>query len=59
MDILSYYGARNDLAKKRIDVLKLKQELVELRIGLEIASGRYMASAPAAADQPRPKEAKP
>jgi outer membrane protein TolC len=59
MDILSYYGARNDLAKKRIDVLKLKQELVELRIGLEIASGRYMAAGTPAPDQPRPKEAKP
>jgi hypothetical protein len=42
VDILSYYGAKNDLAKKTLDILKMKQELVEMRIGLEIASGRYL-----------------
>jgi uncharacterized protein YbbC (DUF1343 family) len=42
VDVLSYYGARNDLAKKRIEILKLKQELVEIKIGLEIASGCYL-----------------
>ena len=47
VDILSYYGAQNDLAKKHIEILKLKQELVEMQIGLEIASGRYLAGAPA------------
>ncbi len=46
VDILSYYGARNDLAKKTLDILKLKQELVEMRIGLEIASGRYLTQTP-------------
>jgi outer membrane protein TolC len=42
VDVLSYYGARNDLAKKRIEILKRKQELVEIKIGLEIASGCYL-----------------
>jgi len=64
VDILSYYGARNDLAKKRLELLKLKQELVEMRIGLEIASGRYLAgakppAAPAADGQAQRKEALP
>jgi len=64
VDILSYYGARNDLAKKRLEILKLKQELVEMQIGLEIASGRYLAgakapSAPAADGQTERKEALP
>jgi outer membrane protein TolC len=60
-DILSFYGARNDLAKKTIEILKLKQELVELRIGLELASGRYLedpARAPAAPAAPRETQAK-
>lgn len=38
-DVLSYYSARNDLDKKRIEILKLKQDLVEAWIGLENASG--------------------
>ena len=64
MDILSHYRAKNDLSKKRIEILKLKQELVEMRIGLEIASGRYLAgakapSAAAADGQAQRKEALP
>jgi len=64
MDILSHYRAKNDLAKKRIEILKLKQELVEMQIGLEIASGRYLAgakapSAAAADGQAQRKEALP
>jgi outer membrane protein TolC len=64
VDILSYYGAQNDLAKKRMEIIKLKQELVEMQIGLEIASGRYLAgakppSAPAAGGQAQQKEALP
>jgi outer membrane protein, heavy metal efflux system len=47
VDVLSYYSARNDVAKKRLDILKLKQSLVETRIALEMASGRYLADAPA------------
>lgn len=64
-DILSFYGARNDLAKKTIDILKLKQELTELRIGLELASGRYLEepsrapAAPAAPRETQPKEGRP
>ena len=63
-DILSYYGAQNDLAKKQIEVLKLRQELVEMQIGLELASGRYLSgeaapAAPAADGQTQRKEALP
>ena len=38
-DVLSYYSARNDLNKKKIEVLKLKQDLVDAWIELENASG--------------------
>jgi outer membrane protein, heavy metal efflux system len=40
-DILSYYEARNTLFSKRIDVLKLKRDLADLGIALEIATGQY------------------
>ena len=42
VDILSFYGAQADLAKRRIEVLKLKQELIDVRTELEISSGRYL-----------------
>jgi outer membrane protein TolC len=54
-DILSYYAARNTLATQRIDLLKLKQSLVELGIALEIAAGQYFPGStlpPAAPPQP-------
>jgi outer membrane protein, heavy metal efflux system len=41
-DALSLYNAQNDLSKKRIETLKLKQELAELGVGLELASGMYL-----------------
>lgn len=41
-DVLSYYSAQNDLAQKRLDLLKLKQQLMDSRIALEIAAGRYL-----------------
>ncbi len=44
-DILSYYTIRNDLAKKRVEVLKLKQELLEVWISLENAAGRLFLDA--------------
>ncbi len=42
VDILSYYSARSMLWQKRLDAIKLKQQLVENWIALEIASGRYL-----------------
>lgn len=41
-DVLSYYITLNSLAQKRLFVLKLKQQLIEGRIALEIASGRFL-----------------
>jgi outer membrane protein TolC len=41
-DVLSYYGSRNELARKRIEVEKLKQQLVQNAVALELASGRYL-----------------
>lgn len=41
-DVLSYYQARNNLLSRKIELLKLKQQLVETRIALEIAAGRLL-----------------
>jgi outer membrane protein TolC len=41
-DVLSYYTAQNDLAQKEIALVKLKQGLVDDKIALEIAVGRYL-----------------
>lgn len=56
VDVLSYYTAQNDLAQKEISILKLKQQLVDSRIGLEIAAGRYLPQ-PATSAQTRPQTA--
>lgn len=60
-DVLSYYAAQNDLSQRKIDLLKLKQQLMDNQIALEIASGRYMPAAPttAPATQPAVAEARP
>jgi len=61
-DVLSFYTARSALAQKRIGVLKLKQQLVENWIAMEIASGQYLPieSAPnAPTTRPIPKEDNP
>lgn len=47
-DVLSYYGALNDLAQKRIGVLKLKQQLVQAGVALELASGQLLPALSAA-----------
>jgi outer membrane protein TolC len=39
-DILNYYNTRRDLMEKRVEVLKLKQNLADMTIALEIAAGR-------------------
>jgi outer membrane protein, heavy metal efflux system len=41
-DVLSYYTAVGNLAQRRLDLLKLKQQLVQNRIALEIAAGQYL-----------------
>ncbi len=41
-DILSFYAAQNDAGKKTIEIWKLKQALMEMHIGLEIAAGKYI-----------------
>ena len=41
-DVLTFYTAQGTLAQKRIEVIKLKQQLIENWIALEIASGRYL-----------------
>jgi cobalt-zinc-cadmium efflux system outer membrane protein len=41
-DVLSSYTAQSNLAQKRLSVLKLKQQLVESLLTLEIASGTFL-----------------
>ncbi len=44
-DVLGLYFARSNLLQKRLQLLKLKEQLVEARTALEIASGRYLPGA--------------
>jgi outer membrane protein TolC len=41
-DVLSFYTAQSNLAQKRLTVLKLKQQLVESLLAMEIASGVFL-----------------
>ena len=41
-DVLSYYTARSNLLQKRIQLIKLQEQLLEAHTVLEIASGRYL-----------------
>jgi outer membrane protein TolC len=43
-DVLSYYIARNSLLQKRIQLIKLQEQLLEAHTALEIASGRFLPS---------------
>ena len=61
-DVLSYYTAQNDLAQKRMDLLKLKQQLTDNEMALEIASGAYLpveTRGPAAPARPSTMEGRP
>jgi len=41
-DVLSYFTARNNLLQKRIQLIKLQEQLLDAHTALEIASGRYL-----------------
>ena len=42
VDVLSYYTARSNLLQKRVQLIKLQEQLLEAHTPLEIASGRYL-----------------
>lgn len=42
-DIINYYNARNGLITKQIEALKLKRDLADLGVALEIAAGEYLS----------------
>jgi outer membrane protein TolC len=42
VDAFSYYAAQNNLDQERIQLLKLKLQLVQNHVALELASGRYL-----------------
>ena len=39
---LSYYNVVNELITKRLELLRLRQSLMDQNIALEIAAGRYL-----------------
>jgi cobalt-zinc-cadmium efflux system outer membrane protein len=41
-DVLSYFQARTNLNQKTLQLIKLKQQLMDARSALELASGRYL-----------------
>jgi outer membrane protein, heavy metal efflux system len=41
-DVLGYFQARVNLNQRTLQILKLKQQLVEAKSALELASGRYL-----------------
>ncbi len=40
-DVLGYFQARTNLSQKSLQIIKLKQQLLDSRIALELASGTY------------------
>jgi outer membrane protein TolC len=46
VNAFAYYSAQNNLNQKTIQILKLKQQLIETRIALELAAGRYLSFRP-------------
>jgi outer membrane protein, heavy metal efflux system len=43
-DVLSYFQARVNLNQRTLQILKLKQQLIEAKSALELASGRYLTA---------------
>jgi outer membrane protein TolC len=43
VDVLSYYTAISDLAQKQLEVLKLRQQLTDGFVALELAAGEYLS----------------
>jgi outer membrane protein TolC len=43
VDVLSYYAAIGDLAQKQLEVLKLRQQLMDGYVALELAAGEYLS----------------
>jgi outer membrane protein TolC len=52
VDVVSYYATLGNLASHRIAVLRLRQELMELSIALEIAAGEYLVAMPRPVERP-------
>jgi outer membrane protein TolC len=42
LDAFSFYSAQGNLNQRRLDVLKLRAQLVTSRVALELAAGRYL-----------------
>jgi outer membrane protein TolC len=44
-DVLTYYNSRAELTAKQLELVDLKHQLDDLRVGLEVAAGRYLGPA--------------
>jgi outer membrane protein, heavy metal efflux system len=56
-DVLSYKAAESELIQKQLAIVKLKQQLIENWILLEIAAGEYLPMPATPASQPTTQEA--
>ena len=56
-DVLSFQAAEADLIQKQLAIVKLKQQLIENWIALEIAAGEYLPISPSPTSQPTSQEA--
>jgi hypothetical protein len=57
-DVLSYKLAETDLIQKQLAIVKLKQQLIENWIALEIAAGEYLPMPTSPTSQPTTQEAR-
>jgi cobalt-zinc-cadmium efflux system outer membrane protein len=56
-DVLSYYNAWSDLNNRQIEIIRLRQQLVDSRIALELATGLYNLNEPEVSEGNSTKEA--
>ena len=59
LDVLSYYTAQGSLSQKHIDLIKLKQQLMQNWIALQVASGRYLPLHALSTTAPATREERP
>jgi cobalt-zinc-cadmium efflux system outer membrane protein len=43
-DVLGYFQAKTNLNQKSLQIIKLQQQLIDSKIALELASGRYLSA---------------
>jgi outer membrane protein TolC len=59
VDVVGLYGIQSNLWAKRLDLIKLKQQLAANWVALEIASGQHLPMRPPGTSKPTTQEANP